>query len=58
MSDYVFRAYCDACGTEGPWFDNDAEAVAWRREHFEEDHPDNPMRKQNCRIQRYAAGLA
>jgi len=27
-------------------------ARAWRELHFDDQHPDNPMKKANCRIQR------
>jgi hypothetical protein len=27
-------------------------AKAWREMHFDDQHPENPMKKANCRIQR------
>ena len=53
MSGYTYRAYCDICKTESTDFDTDDGASTWREEHFDETHPDNPMKKTNCRIQRY-----
>ena len=48
-----FRAYCDICNGGGPWYDiTPDKARAWRELHFDSEHPENPMVKQNCRIQR------
>ena len=50
---YEFRAYCDICKCQvGRWFDSVKGAQEFRIAHFEESHPDNPMKKENCRIQR------
>lgn len=50
---YRYRAYCDICKEGGPWFEGSVtKAQNWRAEHFDERHPDNPMVKENCRIQR------
>jgi len=54
----VYRAYCDICNHGGPWFEITVEkARAWRELHFDDQHPDNPMKKQNCRIQREYRGV-
>jgi hypothetical protein len=48
-----YRAYCDICNNGSPWFVMSVErAKAWRDLHFDDQHPDNPMKKENCRIQR------
>jgi len=48
-----YRAYCDICKGGSTWFVFSVEdAKAWRDLHFEDQHPDNPMKKENCRIQR------
>jgi len=48
-----YRAYCDICNSGGPWFVMSVErAKAWRDLHFDDQHPNNPMKKANCRIQR------
>jgi len=49
---HKFRAYCDICNVGGPWFPDDELTKSWRSIHFSHKHPDNPMEKQNCRIQR------
>lgn len=50
--EYSFRAYCDICNEPSKWFRVAYQARGWREIHFESEHPDNPMKKQNCRIQR------
>lgn len=50
--EYSFRAYCDICNEPSKWFSVAYQARGWRDMHFESVHPDNPMKKQNCRIQR------
>lgn len=52
MSDYKFRAYCDICKEGSDLYGDDGKATVWRELHFEKEHPDNPMLKTNCRIQR------
>lgn len=52
MIDYKFRAYCDICKAAGPWYAAFKDAESWRSIHFDHKHPDNPMKKTNCRIQR------
>jgi hypothetical protein len=48
-----YRAYCDICNGGSEWFELSVEsAKAWRDLHFDDQHPDNPMKKTNCRIQR------
>lgn len=47
-----YRAYCDICNYSSPWYPVVSSAKAWRDLHFEDQHPDNPMKKENCRIQR------
>jgi hypothetical protein len=49
---YVWRAYCDICNHASPWKESQYLAKGWRDLHFESLHDDNPMVKQNCRIQR------
>lgn len=50
---HEFRAYCDICKSGSMWVaDGESNAVEWRRQHFADNHPDNPMKKENCRIQR------
>jgi len=53
-NDYEFRAYCDICRDGSDWVDTDPAAREWRESHFDSTHPDNPMKKANCRIQRRA----
>lgn len=48
----AFRAYCDICNRPSPWFASLKRAEYWRGNHFETIHKDNPMVKQNCRIQK------
>jgi len=50
---YQYRAYCDICSVASEWHTDVSHARKWRTEHFEAHHPDNPMHKQNCRIQRH-----
>ena len=50
-----FRAFCDICRESSPWFEVATGADQWRSDHFDEVHPDNPMKRQNCRIQRFPA---
>jgi len=47
-----YRAYCDICNGASAWYPVESNAKAWRDLHFDDQHPDNPMKKQNCRIQR------
>jgi len=47
-----YRAYCDICNHSSPWYPVVSSAKAWRELHFDDQHPDNPMKKQNCRIQK------
>ena len=49
---YAFRAYCDICNEPSPWYNSKFRADEWRMLHWESLHSDNPMMKQNCRIQR------
>jgi len=46
-----YRAYCDICKHGSPWYPVVSSAKAWRELHFDDQHPDNPMKKVNCRIQ-------
>jgi len=50
---YEYRAYCDICKKPSNWRLTPKEAKTWRNEHFHSTHPDNPMKKVNCRIQRH-----
>jgi len=47
-----WRAYCDICNEPSKWYGAMYQARGWRDNHFDAVHPDNPMKKQNCRIQR------
>jgi len=48
-----YRAYCDICNGGSAWFVlSEADAQTWREMHFADQHPENPMLKENCRIQR------
>lgn len=50
---HEFRAYCDICKEPvRGWRETKGEAIGDRGWHFEFMHPDNPMVKTNCRIQR------
>jgi len=49
---HQYRAYCDICNIASEWDDDVAHAYEWRESHFKDHHPDNPMHKHNCRIQR------
>ena len=51
---YKFRAYCDICKEGSGYSDEPEDAAMWRMEHFDAEHPTNPMRKENCRIQRWS----
>lgn len=53
MDNYAFRAYCDICKTGSDPYGTDELAASWRELHFEKEHPDNPMLKENCRIKRF-----
>lgn len=55
MSDVLvseYQGYCDICKHGSPWYPVPSKAKGWRDLHFEDQHPDNPMKKTNCRIKR------
>ncbi|WP_167768629.1 hypothetical protein [Haloarcula amylovorans] len=53
MSEYLFRARCGICKTSSEWVESADDAREWRLDHFDSEHPDNPMATENCAIQRY-----
>jgi hypothetical protein len=55
MSDYIFEAYCDICKRGSDALESEEAAAAWRSDHFDAEHPNNPMKKANCRIKRKVA---
>jgi len=56
MTDHEFRAYCDICNEGSEWMDGLGRAHEYRERHFRDEHPDNPMVMENCRIQRRTGG--
>lgn len=52
MSD-LFRAYCDVCHEATEWEQEYADAKESQREHWNDQHENNPMMNANMRIQKY-----
>jgi hypothetical protein len=53
--EYRFRGRCDACKTPGPWRETAEAAREWADNHFDDDHPNNPLVDRNTRVQRFPA---
>ena len=53
MVEYEYRVYCDICKECVSTVEYIQPAVYERNKHFDKKHPDNPMKKANCRIQRF-----